>query len=308
MLAALALGILPPHTHTQRVAVYEIELSESIQLEAREIVQRAIHAASRNGPAVLIVSIGSAGGSFDAAQLIARDFETAEIPVYALVRERAWQAAALIALSADSLFMAPHSSIGAGSHDCNMVSNPPPEATVSLVEEFRSAAEERGISPDIGAAMLDPEVAIPGLVGSGECLTMGVAAALQHRVAVAEVSDIDALVARLGLGDVEISVVEPSWLGTTISVSNRNWRDARVYVVRSGARFRLGTVTSMNSVDYEIPASMLPPGSRIRVLAELIGSAHSTQTENVRVEQGLVIQWIVENVLANSSMFSFVRP
>ena len=47
------------------------------------------------------------------------------------------------------------------------------EKVVSAVREiFRAAAEARGRNPDAAAAMVDPDIGIPDLVGEGKLLTL----------------------------------------------------------------------------------------------------------------------------------------
>ncbi|HEX7049949.1 MAG TPA: hypothetical protein VF188_07015 [Longimicrobiales bacterium] len=82
-----------------------------------------------------------------------------------------------------------------------------------------------------------------------------------------------------------------------IRVTNNNWTDATVYLVRNGARTRLGTVTSMNRVLLSVPPAIFSGGSSIRLLIDLIGSSASFLTESILVAPGQVIDFTVENNL-----------
>ena len=56
---------------------------------------------------------------------------------------------------------------------CDGAMGTAPEKVVSAVwETFRAAAEARGRNPDVAAAMVDPDIGIPDLVGEGKLLTL----------------------------------------------------------------------------------------------------------------------------------------
>ncbi|MBI4544809.1 MAG: hypothetical protein HY703_06425 [Gemmatimonadetes bacterium] len=90
---------------------------------------------------------------------------------------------------------------------------------------------------------------------------------------------------------------------TTVSVENRNWADMNVYVVRAGARTRLGMVTSMNRATFAIPQTMTAGGGDIALLADPIGSSATFQTEPILLAPGQHIVWLIENSIQLSSLF-----
>ncbi len=63
----------------------------------------------------------------------------------------------------------------------------------------------------------------------------------------------------------------------------------------------------MGSAQFNVTAAMLPAGSHVRLLAEMIGSSERVTTEEVRVQPGLVLQWVIEQVLSQSNLVHFVR-
>ncbi len=298
--------LLTPVAHAQAF-VYRIRVGGSIQLKVSELVDLALGAAERAG-AVLILDIESSGGRVDIAQLIVDDLDESAVPVYALVNSRAWSAAALLALAADSIFMVERSSIGAGTSFGSERDEMSEPAARAMRNDFRVRMERRGLDPRLGAAMVDKGVTIGGVVDAGEWLTLEAEAAVQLGMAAAQVNDFEHLLTRLGLDGHEVVTVGSNWTGTTVQVKNYNLMDARIYVFRGKVRYRLGTVTSMGSAEFDVPDAFLPDGARIRVVAELIGSSERTETEEMGVEPGLMVQWVLENRLSQSNYFLFVRP
>ena len=302
----VALGQATQHT------VVHLPLVGSVEHGLGQQISHALDAARSSGADAVILDLDLAGGEFSAAQLAIDPLLGSPLPVYALVRERAWQAGALIALTADSIFMAPGSSIGAGPN--------PAEADLSvsavrqLASEFRIVATNRGRDNQLAAAMVDPAIAIEGVVAAGEWLTLSAEVATSSGIAAGQARNIDQLLEIVGLTGAEIvpytAEAGEAYAGTVVTVSNQNWRDIRVYLLhgsQGSMRTRLGTVTSMNSTDFEIPPQLSVTGSRIQVLAEVIGSSERAATERVTVQPGLVIEWIIANVISQSNYFIFIR-
>ncbi|MBI4540178.1 MAG: hypothetical protein HY704_11790 [Gemmatimonadetes bacterium] len=90
-----------------------------------------------------------------------------------------------------------------------------------------------------------------------------------------------------------------------VLVTNYNRQDIRVYVVRSGLRFRLGAVTSMNAAVFEIPGSVLGEAGEVQLLIDPIGGGWSHISDRILVQPGRTIEWIVNENPALS--FPIVR-
>ena len=295
----------PPTASSQAPVVYRVHAAGSIGLELSELVSRALQSAASQPGAVLILDVESTGGRVDIAQLMADEIEASFVPVYAMVTSRALSAAALVVLSTDSIYMVPGSSIGAGTW--SELENAPEMATLAIRNKFGSLVERRGVNPLIGEAMVDDRIIIRDTVVAGEFLTLDADHAVRIGLATAQIDDLSALLTRLDLADAEVVNLGREWTGTTVEVSNFNVMDVRIFLRRSGARYRLGTVTSMGSETFDVPEAFLPNGARIEMMAELIGSSQSTTTEQIRVQPGLMIQWRIEQVLSQSNLFYFVR-
>lgn len=91
---------------------------------------------------------------------------------------------------------------------------------------------------------------------------------------------------------------------TVVEVTNHNWSDVTVYVLREGTdtRVRLGTVTSMTTSRFEVPPTVVPRGGSIRLQADPVGSSRGHTTHPIPVSPGQRVEWQVENNLNLSSV------
>jgi hypothetical protein len=213
----------------------------------------------------------------------------------------------MIALATDTTLMTPSSSIGADPMEAGAVAELPEVALRAMRSELRRLVERRGADPILGDAMLNPDIVIDGLVESGELLTLDGDQAIEFGLATAEVSDFDSVLALIQLEDADVVPVGAGHTGATVKVTNRNSRDIRVFLVRSTNRYRLGTVTSLNEQQFDLPDELLVAGSTIRMQVEIIGSSASASTDQIRVEPGIVIEWVIETSLSRSNYFVWIR-
>jgi hypothetical protein len=77
-------------------------------------------------------------------------------------------------------------------------------------------------------------------------------------------------------------------LGTaaTLHVDNQAFLDANVYVLRSGQRTRLGTVTALSTRTFVLPRTIVGTAVTVQFLAAFIGSNRAPVTEEVVVWEG----------------------
>ena len=73
---------------------------------------------------------------------------------------------------------------------------------------------------------------------------------------------------------------------TTVKVENRGFLDRDIFVVRSGQRIRLGTVTGGQTATFTIPASIVSGVTAIRFIADPIGAPRQPVTEEITVSPG----------------------
>lgn len=247
-------------------------------------------------------------GDVDNAADAVAEMDASEVPVYALVTGVALNTGMLVALAADSIFMAPDAVIGGrlpeedGFDPDSLL-----RALRALGSEFRILAQRRGYDPELIAAMADPSVIIPGGADSTVLLSLDADAAGKHGLALT-VGEMDEMLERVGLGEAELLTASVDGLtDTTVRIRNNSWRDVRVYLIRGGSRRRLGLVTAMRHVDFSLAYRVAAGGSGIRLLVEPVGTSESLATDLIRPLPGLVIQWDIHNNLRMSS-YSLIHP
>ncbi len=71
-----------------------------------------------------------------------------------------------------------------------------------------------------------------------------------------------------------------------VEVVNLGFLDVNIYVVRSGSRVKLGTVSGNGTVRLEIPRSYVNPGLPVRFMADPIGSSRTPYSTEIPVFPG----------------------
>lgn len=88
----------------------------------------------------------------------------------------------------------------------------------------------------------------------------------------------------------------------TLSVTNNNWSNVTVFLVRGGQRVRMGMVTTMRTARFVIPKVFLRAAGDVRILVDPIGSSDSFQSSGFHVRPGQEVEFVVQNHLATSSV------
>ncbi len=211
--AGLVLGfgpVLRSSTQSDQ-PVYRIQVTGTIEMGLAPYIERALGEAKEAGAAAAVLDLNTPGGRVDAAWEIIDAVRDAGIPVYAYVNRRALSAGAMIALSADALYMRPGSTIGAATPVMGEGKKASEKMVSAMRSEFRALAEERGFDPRVAEAMVDEEVEVEGVVEAGKLLTLTTEEALELGVATAEVEDYPALLATVGLSGAPAVDPVPNW-------------------------------------------------------------------------------------------------
>jgi len=212
--AALAATTLVAHDATQDAGqrqVVRVPVTGTIELGLAPFVKRSLREAASAGASAVILDIDTPGGRIDAAWEIIDAVRDASVPVYAFVNRRALSAGAMIALSAERLYMMPGSTIGAATPVIGDGEKASEKMVSAMRSEFRALAEERGIDPGIGEAMVDESVEVPGVVDAGKLLTLTTSEALELGVATGEVADYTELLSMAGLAGAATIDTRPNW-------------------------------------------------------------------------------------------------
>ena len=186
--------------------VYLVSIKGTIDLGLSSYVQRALEEALLNKAKAIILEIDTFGGRVDAATQIRDKVMSLNIPSIAYVKNRAWSAGALIALSAEYILMDKSASIGAAEP------RPADEKNISALRaEFTSTALSRGRSEDIAAAMVDKDVEIKGIIEKDKILTLNAEQAIKLNFVDGNASSIEEVLNFLNLKDAKIVYIYPNW-------------------------------------------------------------------------------------------------
>jgi membrane-bound serine protease (ClpP class) len=187
-----------------------------IDMGLAPFVARILEQAERDNASAVILEINTLGGRLDAAVLIRDALLSTPVRTVAFVNRRAISAGALISLAAERIGMSSGGTVGAATPV--MVgapgSTPAPveEKSVSYVrKEFRATADSRKRPPAIAEAMVDADVAIPGLIEKGKLLTLTTEEALEHRVADFRANSVGEVLTRIDLPGAEVRRSSTNW-------------------------------------------------------------------------------------------------
>ncbi len=220
LLAMLALW--PTHVApATRPVVYVAPIEGMIDLGLAPFVRRVLDEAAAAGAAAVILEVNTFGGRVDAAVLIRDALLDSRIRTVAFVNKRAISAGALISLAAERIIMADGGTIGAATPvelgAPGAPAQPVAEKTVSYMrKEFRATAESRKRPPLLAEAMVDSDVAIPGVIAKGKLLTLTTQEALKHGLADARADTLDAVLASLDLAGAEVRRATQTWAETLV--------------------------------------------------------------------------------------------
>jgi membrane-bound serine protease (ClpP class) len=196
--------------------VYVAPIEGIIDLGLAPFVQRVLDEAEAAKARAVVLEVNTFGGRVDAAVQIRDALLGARVPTLAYVNRRAISAGALISLAAEHLAMAPGATIGAATPvmagQPGGGAQPVSEKTVSYVrKEFRATAEARKRPALVAEAMVDPDVAIRGVIEKGKLLTLTTDEALKHKVAEHRAESLEAALERLGIRDAQLVRAAPNW-------------------------------------------------------------------------------------------------
>jgi hypothetical protein len=88
----------------------------------------------------------------------------------------------------------------------------------------------------------------------------------------------------------------------TLRVTNSNWSDVRIYVVRGAMWVRLGLVTTNSTVEFSIPADFLTQAGNVTLVANPVAGSGSWTTPLPDITPGDEFELVIENYLQYSHL------
>lgn len=165
VMAGMILLMAPAHAEGERVYVIHLDKFDQIDQGVALIVRRGIQDAENDPKAIgILYNIDTPGGLVTAALDIKDAIFSSTLPTVAYVDKQAWSAGALVAISAEKLYMHSAGSIGAAEPRFSSDPDQPadPKVVSALRKAFEAAAEARGRDPRLAAAMVDRDYRAPG--------------------------------------------------------------------------------------------------------------------------------------------------
>jgi len=88
----------------------------------------------------------------------------------------------------------------------------------------------------------------------------------------------------------------------TLRVTNSNWSDVRIYVVRGAMWVRLGMVTTNGTAEFMIPADLLSGAGTVTLVADPVAAKGSWTSALPVISPGDEFELVVENFLQYSHL------
>jgi membrane-bound serine protease (ClpP class) len=196
--------------------VYVIPIEQTIESGLQSFLERAVAEAERSHADAIVFTINTFGGSVGAADGIGELIRFSRIPTVAFIQGKAISAGSYIALNAEQIVMADGSSIGSAAVvdlSGNRVTDSKTIAAWSGM--MKSAAELRGRNPLYAAGMVDDQIVVevPEIgktYGKGVLISFTAKEALAAGYAEALASNLDGVLAHIGMADAQVIEVKPT--------------------------------------------------------------------------------------------------
>lgn len=206
IVAMLALVLAGPAVHAEGGPVIVINIKGEIDGGQAALVHKAMAEAKAKNARAVLVEIDTFGGLVDAATVIRDKISDAPVDTICHIKNRAWSAGALIAISHKKIAIAPGGSIGAAEPI------PATEKTIAALKaEFASTANKTGRNPRVAEAMVDKTLGLPGYAEPGQILALTDYQAVKVGYADLVTADRGEVLAHFGLAGAPIIEYHQGW-------------------------------------------------------------------------------------------------
>ena len=186
--------------------VVAVVVNGEIDAGKTALIHKALLEAADKKAETLLVEIETFGGQVDAAVKIRDLISDSPLRTICYVKNRAWSAGALIAISHKHIAIAPGGSIGAAEPI------PTTEKTVAAVRaEFAATASKMGRNPKVAEAMVDKSLGFENYALPGKILSLTDAQAVEVGYAELVAADRAADLAHYGLKEATVVEVQIGW-------------------------------------------------------------------------------------------------
>jgi len=201
-----------------KTKVFVFEIKADIDPRMNRQVNLALEEAKNINADMIIIHMDTYGGAVNDADDIRTMVMETNIPIHTFIDKDAASAGALIAISSDSIYMAPGSSIGAATVVVGGTGEAAPDKYQSYMRSMmRSTAEAKGRNPQIAEAMVDENIEIEGVSAAGSVITFSVSEAIENGFCEGMANSIEEVIALQGIEEYEIVHYSPSNVEKVIS-------------------------------------------------------------------------------------------
>ena len=207
--ALLTLSVLAAPAAAQKQVV-RVPVTGTVEMGLAPFIERVIEEAEAGGAAAVVLDIETQGGRVDAALRITSAVSRSQVPVYAFVNMYAYSAGAMIALSTRRVLMREGAVMGAATPVDGSGTKASEKMVSAMRAQMRAMTEARGLDPAVAEAMVDEELAIPGVVERGKLLTVTTQEAVDLGYATS-VADWEGVLAALDLPPADVTEASVNW-------------------------------------------------------------------------------------------------
>jgi membrane-bound serine protease (ClpP class) len=201
-----------------KAKVFVFDIKADIDPRMNRQVDLALQEARDLNADMIIIHMDTYGGAVNDADDIRTMVMETQIPIHTFIDKDAASAGALIAISSDSIYMAPGASIGAATVVVGGSGEAAPDKYQSYMRSMmRSTAEAKGRDPKIAEAMVDESIELEGISAAGSVITFSVSEAIENGFSEGMVNSIEEIIELQGFTDYEITYYQPSNVEKVIS-------------------------------------------------------------------------------------------
>lgn len=207
--------------------VYKLNIKQEITRATWRQTQQAFAAADSLGAGLFLIHMNTYGGAVVDADSIRTRILQSPIPVVVFVDNNAASAGALISIACDSIYVRPGGSIGAATVVNQTGAAMPDKYQSYMRSTMRATAEAHGRDtlvaggdtlirwhrdPQIAEAMVDPRVAIPGIIDTGKVLSFTAEEAVKYGYCEGLADNVEEVLQKTGFEDARIVEYQPSFI------------------------------------------------------------------------------------------------
>ncbi|MDP8216624.1 MAG: NfeD family protein [Candidatus Kaelpia imicola] len=243
VLIILIISLLLSISNVSAEKIMVIPVKGVIDLGLSTFIKNSVEKAETQGIATIILEMDTPGGRVDAADIICEALIDYQGETVTFVTNQAWSAGSMIALSSDRIIMRPAASIGSAEPRQGITGEKADEKIVSALRaRFKALAEEKDHNTALAQAMVDKDIIVFKILlddktlivteeelnekratergkikilttisEEGKLLNLSAKDAQKYNLAEAICEDREALIAYLGIENLQITEERPSW-------------------------------------------------------------------------------------------------